>query len=170
MGKRREIREATVQLLYSKDLNPDKLPTAAESTLEDLWHLVGDAGARVRPVVRQAAESLASAVLSVHKELDDRIAACTSNYQISRIAAVDRNILRLALYEMFYREDVPPIVAINEAIEIAKRFGSEESGRFVNGVLDRAKLDLNRPLRTASAPSSKPHPSPLTPQHGHRIS
>jgi N utilization substance protein B len=53
---------------------------------------------------------------------------------------------------MLHREDVPPVVAINEAIEIAKRFGAEESGRFVNGILDRAKLDIDRPLRTARRP------------------
>jgi N utilization substance protein B len=58
--------------------------------------------------------------------------------------------LRMAIYEMLYANDVPPIVAINEAIDIAKKFGTEESGKFVNGVLDRVKLDLDRPLRTAS--------------------
>jgi N utilization substance protein B len=66
---------------------------------------------------------------------------------------VDRNILRMAIYEMFFADDVPPIVAINEAIDIAKKFGTEESGKFVNGVLDRVKLDLNRPLRTVSNPA-----------------
>ena len=63
---------------------------------------------------------------------------------------VDRNILRLAIYEMLHRDDIPPVVSINEAIEIAKRFGTEESSRFVNGILDRVKLDLTRPLRTAA--------------------
>ncbi len=63
---------------------------------------------------------------------------------------VDRNILRLAIYEMLHRHDIPPVVSINEAIEIAKRFGTEESSRFVNGILDRVKLDLTRPLRTAA--------------------
>ena len=63
---------------------------------------------------------------------------------------MDRNVLRLAIYEMLHRDDIPPVVSINEAIEIARRFGSEESSRFVNGILDRVKLDLTRPLRTAA--------------------
>jgi N utilization substance protein B len=64
-----------------------------------------------------------------------------------RIAQVDRNILRVAIYEMKYRMDVPPVVSINEAIEIAKRFSGEQSGKFVNGVLDRYRKDLLRPAR-----------------------
>ena len=70
-----------------------------------------------------------------------------ANYELHRIATVDRNILRVAIYEMLYGEDVPPVVCINEAIEIAKKFGSEESGRFVNGILDRVKDETARPLR-----------------------
>ena len=66
-----------------------------------------------------------------------------------RISAVDRNVLRLAIYEMLYREDIPPVVSINEAIELAKMFGGADSGRFVNGILDRVKDDLSRPLREA---------------------
>jgi N utilization substance protein B len=62
---------------------------------------------------------------------------------------VDRNVLRLAIYEMLYRDDIPPVVSINEAIELAKTFGGGESGRFVNGILDRVKNDLARPLREA---------------------
>src|SRR5215469_14177965 len=77
------------------------------------------------------------------------LAPRSANYELKRISAVDRNILRVAIYEMLFCNDVPPIVAINEAIDIAKKFGTEESGKFVNGVLDRVKLDLNRPLRTA---------------------
>ena len=65
---------------------------------------------------------------------------------------VDRNVLRLATYEMFYRLEVPPIVAINEAIEIAKRYGTEDSGGFVNGILDHIKEEVKRPLRTAAVP------------------
>ena len=82
--------------------------------------------------------------------IDEKISRYTANYELKRISAVDRNILRVAIYEMLFCNDVPPIVAINEAIDIAKKFGTEESGKFVNGVLDRVKLDLNRPLRTAA--------------------
>ena len=67
-----------------------------------------------------------------------------------RIGAVDRNVIRMALFEMLERGDIPPVVSINEAIEIAKKYGSEESGKFVNGVLDCAKNELTRPSREAT--------------------
>jgi N utilization substance protein B len=70
---------------------------------------------------------------------------------LPRIAAVDRNILRLAMYEMLFRDDIPPVVSINEAVDIAKRFSTRESGAFVNGILDRLKADLARPSRTATS-------------------
>ncbi len=66
-----------------------------------------------------------------------------------RISPVDRAVLRLAIFEMLFREDIPPVVSINEAIELAKTFGGPDSGRFVNGILDRVKDDLSRPLREA---------------------
>ena len=71
------------------------------------------------------------------------------NYELSRISVVDRNVLRIAIYEMFHCPETPPVVAINEAIEIAKKYSTEESGRFVNGVLDQIRATLNRPARTA---------------------
>jgi N utilization substance protein B len=69
---------------------------------------------------------------------------------LSRIAAVDRNILRLAIYEMLFRDDIPPVVSINEAVDIAKKYSTQESGAFVNGILDRLKADLTRPARTTA--------------------
>ena len=64
------------------------------------------------------------------------------------MAVVDRNILRLAIYEMYFREDIPPVVSINEAVDIAKKFSTEDSGKFVNGILDKIKGELMRPART----------------------
>jgi transcription antitermination factor NusB len=84
-------------------------------------------------------------------EIDDKIKRYTENYDIQRLSPVDRNVLRLAIYEMLYREDIPPVVSINEAIELAKTFGGSDSGRFVNGILDRVKDDLSRPLREAAS-------------------
>lgn len=80
-------------------------------------------------------------------EIDERICRYCENYEFRRISAVDRNVLRLAIYEMLYRDDIPPVVSINEAIELAKTFGGGESGRFVNGILDRIRKDLDRPAR-----------------------
>ncbi len=145
MGKRREVREQTVKLLYSSDLSSAGNSKHLES--DQIWHLIGAEGGAPSAAIRKASEELVKKVLENQAQLDQMISNYTANYGIERIAAVDRNILRLALYEMHHRLEVPPVVAINEAIEIAKKFGSEDSGRFVNGVLDRAKSDLSRPLR-----------------------
>jgi N utilization substance protein B len=139
MGARREGREAAVQFLYQRDING----AATAESVQEFWDL--------RPAAKKVQEfgmALAEGVLANQSDIDERIRKYTANYDLHRIAAVDRNILRIAVYEMLFCKDVPPVVSINEAIEIAKRFGSEESGRFVNGVLDRIRGDLSRPART----------------------
>jgi N utilization substance protein B len=139
MGKRRDGREAAVQYLFQRDLNtPDE-----KTSLDDFWQL--------RPATKSTrtfGDELIQGVLANQTAIDERIQKCVANYELHRIAAVDRNVLRVAIYEMLFTKDVPPVVSINEAIEIAKRFGSDESGRFVNGVLDRVRHDLPRPART----------------------
>jgi len=142
MGKRRESREVALQLLYHWDLNLQESLT--EDALIRFWELRSATGS-----IRTFATQLAHGVIAQQNVVDEKISRYTANYELKRISAVDRNILRLAVYEMLFSDDVPPVVAINEAIDIAKKFGTEESGKFVNGVLDRVKLDLNRPLRTA---------------------
>ena len=135
MGARREGREAAVQFLYQRDLNG----VAEADTVEQFWDL--------RPApkrVRDFGMALAEGVLARQTEIDERIRQVSANYDLHRIAAVDRNILRIAVYEMLFCPDVPPVVSINEGIEIAKRFGSEDSGRFVNGILDRIRSELPR--------------------------
>ncbi|MCX6966809.1 MAG: transcription antitermination factor NusB [Verrucomicrobia bacterium] len=142
MGARREGREAAVQFLYQRDLNTG----ASAETIEAFWDL--------RPAnkkVRAFGMDIAEGVLAHQADIDARIRQAASNYDLHRIAAVDRNILRIAIYEMLFCPDVPPVVSINEAIEIAKRFGSDDSGRFVNGVLDRIRGELNRSARVAKA-------------------
>jgi N utilization substance protein B len=142
MGKRREGREVALQLLFHWDLNVrGPIP---DNELTPFWNL--------RPVGEGAklfATGLVRGVIEHQSLIDDKIRKYALNYELKRISAVDRNVLRMAIYEMLFAPDVPPIVAINEAIDIAKKFGTDESGKFVNGVLDRVKLDLNRPLRTA---------------------
>lgn len=88
-------------------------------------------------------------------QIDERIRKYCENYNLNRISAVDRNVLRLAIYEMLYRDDIPPVVSINEAIELAKTFGGAESGKFVNGILDRVRKDLDRPAREPVSSSQK---------------
>jgi transcription antitermination protein NusB len=143
MGKRREGREVALQLLFHWDLNLQEMPQ--EKDFELFWGLCN-----VIPRTRSFATTVLNGVIANQATIDSKITRYTANYELKRISAVDRNILRMAIYEMLYAADVPPIVAINEAIDIAKKFGTEESGKFVNGVLDRVKLDLDRPLRTAS--------------------
>src|SRR3979411_3059236 len=144
MGKRRAARQAAVQFHFWRDLHGDGAP----ERMEEFWEFC-PAG----PRVRQFAQPLIDGMIAHLPELDDRLRKYCENYDFRRISAVDRNVLRLAIYEMLFRDDIPPVVSINEAIELAKTFGGGESGRFVNGILDRVKGDLTRPLREA-APSS----------------
>ena len=117
---------------------------------EEFWALRVSPDGKPVPTKTQAyADELVAGVTAHWEELDQHIQRLASNYELHRIAAVDRNILRLAIYEMLHCPDVPPVVAINEGIEIAKRFGTEESGRFVNGILDRVRSELKRSPRQA---------------------
>lgn len=148
MGKRREGREAAVQFLYQTDLQSGATPGG---TVEDFWTLYADhAKAAPNAKTRAFTEQLIHGVTSHQEEIDGRIKECTANYELHRLAAVDRNILRVAIFELLHSLDVAPVVIINEAIEIAKKYGTEKSGGFVNGVLDRIKKDLNRPAREAA--------------------
>ena len=143
MGKRREGREVALQLLFHWDLNIQHALTPED--LELFWQF-----RQTTRGIQLNAVNILNGVIASQESIDEKISKYTANYELRRISAVDRNILRMAIYEMMYATDVPPIVAINEAIEIAKKFGTMESGKFVNGVLDRVKLDLTRPLRTVA--------------------
>jgi len=126
-GTRREAREASIQFLFSHDLNDETLPDQCA----DFWEL-----RKARKKVQDFANDLIKGVFEHRDELDRAIDAASKNYTIDRLSAIDRNILRLATYEILHRDDIPAPVTINEAIEIAKRFGTVESAGFVNGVLD----------------------------------
>jgi N utilization substance protein B len=146
MGKRREGREAAVQFLYQVDLHGDDAPLDATA----FWQLRAAPDAKpVQEKTRIFTEQLVAGVRTHAEEIDTLIKKFAANYELHRIAAVDRNILRVAIYEMLHCNDIAPVIAINEAIEIAKKFGTEKSGGFVNGILDRVKGELKRPARTA---------------------
>ncbi len=102
-----------------------------ELTLSDEDHVV-----QPSPAIRPFAEQLVRGVHLHQAEIDQMIVSASENWRIDRMSIVDRNILRIALFEMLYCPDVPPKVSINEAIDIGKKFGSEDSGAFINGVLD----------------------------------
>src|SRR6266446_1037002 len=142
-GKRRLAREFVVQFLYQFDL--------AGGSLEDALPLFWQTQSEVGHDGRKFSEELIHGVVERRAAIDEKIAKYTENWDLPRIAAVDRNILRLAMYEMLYRDDIPPVVSINEAVDIAKKFSTRESGAFVNGILDRLKADLTRPSRTAAS-------------------
>src|SRR5207247_10149584 len=89
--------------------------------------------------VRLFADPLIKGALENRDEADSVIKKHAKNWELHRIAAVDRNILRLAIYEMLHRDDIPPVVSINEAVDIAKKFSTQDSGKFVNGILDTVK-------------------------------
>ncbi|MGI9115744.1 MAG: transcription antitermination factor NusB [Chthoniobacterales bacterium] len=140
MGRRREARQAALQYHFWRDLQRG----AGPERMEHFWEFLP-----AKPRVREFAQPLIDGMNAHLGEIDERIGRYAQNYQVRRISAVDRNVLRLAIYEMLFRDDIPPVVSINEAIELAKKFGGAESGRFVNGILDRVKDDLKRPLREA---------------------
>jgi N utilization substance protein B len=138
MGKRRRAREAAVQYHFWRDLQRGEGP----EKIDDFWEFCP-----ATQRVREFAQPLIEGMVAHLPEIDERIQRYCENYEFRRISAVDRNVLRLAIYEMLYRDDIPPVVSINEAIELAKTYGGGESGRFVNGILDRVRKDLDRPAR-----------------------
>ena len=126
--KRRKAREFALQILFQMDIRKDK-PTA--TILKRFWaehDADEEAQAFTEEIIKGTYKHLAA--------INDKIHACARNWSIDRMAAVDRNVLRMAVYEILYRADIPTSVTINEAIEIAKKFGTEDSGSFVNGILD----------------------------------
>jgi N utilization substance protein B len=163
MGKRREARERAVQFLFQHDLNP---PENLDRALNEFWDtqraaaIAGEKGPATwgQPVelppptggeveMRLFADPLIRGALEHRDAIDEHIKKHAKNWEFHRIAAVDRNIMRLAIYEMLFREDIPPIVSINEAVDIAKKFSTQDSGKFVNGILDKIKGELMRPGR-----------------------
>ena len=94
--------------------------------------------------VRPFAEQLLNGVYQHRDELDAMIVAASENWRIERMSIIDRNVLRIALYEMLYRLEIPPKVSINEAIDLGKTFGSPDSGSFINGILDHLLREVNR--------------------------
>lgn len=136
MGVRRDAREAAVQYLYQRELQEDE----DDALIEEFYRLRG-----LSPSARKFCESLLKGWRIHRSEIDATIREHARNYEFSRLSAVDRNVLRIACQELLFCEDIPPAVAINEAIEIAKKFSTEDSGKFVNGVLDNIRRARRKP-------------------------
>jgi N utilization substance protein B len=135
MGARTTAREAALQMLFAIDATGADVDQA----ISDFWReLPGDAEGR------EYADALVRGVRDGADQLDERIRAASQNWRLERMARIDRNALRLGTYELLTRTEVPRAVILDEAVELAKRFGGEESSKFVNGVLDRIADDLGR--------------------------
>jgi len=130
MRKRTKAREFALQVLYQIDITKSD----AKSIIEDFWQ---NRETNTEAVVKEFAEGIISGVIEYKDEIDKAISEAAENWELSRMAVVDRNILRMTAYELLHRQDIPPKVSINEAIEIAKKYGDQDSGKFVNGILDR---------------------------------
>jgi N utilization substance protein B len=148
VGPRHRSREVALQIIHQMDLNPEMdAGTALRAYFDNFWddasHQDLDEPNGPPPAIeRQLIDELIQGFGRHRAELDQLLASLSHNWRVERMAAVDRNVIRLALYELKYCESVPINVAINEAIELAKRFGTAEGAAFVNGMLDRAVGEL----------------------------
>ncbi len=143
-AQRRDGRIAAVQFLYAWSLNPPR------NLAEDLRQFFNGIETTEKPRDHyHYAEELINGAITRQSEVDARIRQLAHNWEFDRIARIDLAILRMAIYEMLHRKDIPPIVSINEAIDLSKQFSTADSKRFVNGILDRLKDQLGRDARKA---------------------
>src|SRR5437016_6233689 len=137
MGSRRKARECALQMLFAADV----AGTRGDELARTFWSELSDGG--LEPGAREFATRLAIGTLANLAEVDERIRSRAEHWRIARMALVDRNVLRLAVYE-FLHEPTPRTVTINEALEIARRFSTYEATQFINGILDAIKRDLDQ--------------------------
>ncbi len=129
--KRTQARECALQILYQYEINPEPL----SDLLSKFWQQEEQAASS--PEVRVFAEQLALGTCEHQSEIDKVISQYADNWELHRMAIIDRNIMRFATFELLFASDIPPKVTINEAVNLAKKFSQEESGKFVNGILDK---------------------------------
>jgi N utilization substance protein B len=134
VGKRRKARELALQFLYQLDLRGETDPAACAP---EFW-----GRHPVDAEVREFADALVRGTMVHREKIDELIEAYALHWDLERMAVVDRNILRAGVFELLWAAQTPPKVVINEAIEVAKKFGTEDSSRFINGILDRIHKEL----------------------------
>ncbi len=130
MRKRTLARESALKILYRIEISRESV----DSSVEDFW--------TIEKADKEVVDFANDLVRGTHENLskiDELISKYTTNWEIKRIAVIDKNILRMGVLELLYKEDIPPKVAINEAIELAKKYGDIDSGKFVNGILDKVR-------------------------------
>lgn len=129
MRRRTKARECALKVLYQIEMTKDDY----NDSLKIFW----EREPRIEEAVKEFASQLVKGVKDNIKEIDDTIGKYATNWQIDRMAVVDRNILRIATFEILYLDDIPSKVSINEAVDAAKKYGGTDSGKFVNGILDK---------------------------------
>ncbi len=135
MRKRTLGREYALQVLYQIDITGEP----AQSALDKFWSL--GAGQEAEEGLKDFVCRLVNGVVQNSKEIDEKISRYAQNWQLGRMAVVDRNVMRLGCFELLYCDDVPFKVSINEAVDLAKKFSGDESGKFVNAILDKVKAE-----------------------------
>ncbi|MCM8789581.1 MAG: transcription antitermination factor NusB [Candidatus Omnitrophica bacterium] len=138
MRKRTKAREFALQVLYQIDITRQ----TADACLDNFWQ--GLAEKEVDEELKNFTNNLVRGVVQNLAEIDRQISSYATNWQLSRMAVVDRNILRLSCFELNFRDDIPPKVSINEAVELAKKYSQPEAGKFVNAILDKIKIAQNK--------------------------
>ncbi len=135
MGTRRQAREIAMQALFYMDMRNDV-------SIEMLERFCGNfcPSKKTQPFFLK----LVNGVMGAKDELDALIERFSKNWDINRMSGVDRNVMRIAAFELIYCDDIPPKVSINEAVDVGKKFGTEESGAFINGILDSIRSDLEQ--------------------------
>ena len=134
MGKRRSSRELAMKFLYQSELNEGLVV----QQMEDFWERNP-----CQDEIQQFTEQLVQTVLDKKEQIDELLGKCSDNWSISRMAIIDRNLLRLAACEIMFNKNIPAKAVIDEAIEIAKKYGSSDSASFINGVLDRINKEIS---------------------------
>jgi N utilization substance protein B len=133
MGQRRKAREDTLRILFRLEFENKQI----EKTLDQYWK-----SKKASEEIKEYSTWLVNGVISDQAKIDNIIQQVSEHWRISRMALVDRNILRMAVFELLYEEKIAPAIVINEAIEIAKKYSGEEAATFVNGILDAVRKDL----------------------------
>lgn len=135
MGRRRKAREETLRILYRLEFN-DREP---EEILQHYWK-----SRRSDRETREYTAWLTKGVISHKEEIDCLIQSASEHWRLPRMAVIDRNVLRIAVYELLFEKNIAPAIVINEAIEIARRYSGDESAVFVNGILDAVRRNLEK--------------------------
>ena len=138
MRKRTKAREFALQVLYQLDITRD----SCENALENFW--LSQSETEIADEIKRFTAELVKGTTENLSAIDAMIVRYATNWQIERMAVVDRNILRMGCFELMYRVDIPPKVSINEGVDLAKLYSGVESGKFVNAILDKAKEELKR--------------------------